>query len=459
MIQHHPQRAEAARHRHGGNKQAAPDTALEVLLAVCIDEPQHDDLIGRSSLPEYGLSYWPEGDPPIYFRGPFLQFLRHAPHQGLSFVIKLTNFGTRRCTQDGAGLDVTIGGHAKRWLGDSCVFRWHHDWPLPHGSQIQSTLMALERWMYEQIDRDANVEPWVARLLAESESLAFACLLFDVGKRAPALFATVFKPFFFTWEVWNWDFQIATLRQTHREMIGYWGNQAPQLIAVARDWYRLPHRLELLLRPDGAVARTMLGYEEFRPFFDEVRARWTTQLDSQGKPEHPRLLIERINPDNYTFQQDGNELVPTDFRWTEALARENEESLRKITEQQAVTGLPWRCRKLLDAGRAIPQEQLQPFWQWLQTITTSPPELATESGEPLLQIEDVIVGSVAVLLVLHHDWLLEDSKRMAWCREKLHAIATSAATIAIRFRTDDRQSSLGRLCGRVRRTNARCRSE
>jgi hypothetical protein len=36
---------------------ASPDAALEVLLAVSIEEPQHDDFT-RSSLPECGLSYW-----------------------------------------------------------------------------------------------------------------------------------------------------------------------------------------------------------------------------------------------------------------------------------------------------------------------------------------------------------------------------------------------------------------
>jgi hypothetical protein len=45
---------------------ADPDGALEVLLGASIKEPQHDDFT-RSSLPECGLSYWPEGDPPAYF--------------------------------------------------------------------------------------------------------------------------------------------------------------------------------------------------------------------------------------------------------------------------------------------------------------------------------------------------------------------------------------------------------
>jgi len=96
---------------------ADPDVALEVLLAVSIEEPQHDDF-ARSSLPECGLSFWPEGD-----RGPFLQFFHLAPSQALSLVIKLTNFGTHRYTEDQVWLDVMVDGEPRHWYSDSNVFR------------------------------------------------------------------------------------------------------------------------------------------------------------------------------------------------------------------------------------------------------------------------------------------------------------------------------------------------
>jgi hypothetical protein len=179
---------------------ANPDAALEVLLAVSIEEPQYEEFT-RSSLPQCGLSYWPEGDPPAYFRGPLLQFFRLAPNQALSFVTRLTNFGTHRYTEDRFGLDIIVDGKPRRWYGDSNVFRWHHDWPLSRSSQLQSCLMALEQWLYEQIDNGIAVEPWIARVMAESESLAFAGVLLDVGKRAPDLFCTVLAPLFFTWGI------------------------------------------------------------------------------------------------------------------------------------------------------------------------------------------------------------------------------------------------------------------
>jgi len=160
---------------------ARPDAALEVLLAVCIEEPQYDDYSWRP-MRECGLDHWHAGDAPLYCRGPFLSFLQQAPEHGLSFVLKLINFATRRYAGEN-GLSVTVGDTSRTWCGDPNVFRWHFDWPLSNGSAIHSSLMALERWLYEQIERGENIDHWITRILAESESLAFAGLLFDVGKR------------------------------------------------------------------------------------------------------------------------------------------------------------------------------------------------------------------------------------------------------------------------------------
>ena len=405
----------------GALAEAAPDIALEVLLAVSIEEPPRDDAFSRSSLPECGLSFWPGGDPPAYFRGPFLPFFRRSPQQALSFVIKLTNFGTRHYTEDRSWLDLVVEDKKCRWYGDSNVFRWHHDWPLSHGSQIQSSLMALEQWLYEQLDQGSNVEPWVGRIVAESESLAFAGLLFDVGKRAPELFQSVLTPLFSSWELWDLDFQLTMLRQSEQEPAGYWGQEAPKLFDLARIWHRLPHRGQYLLGPDGPIARTMLGYESFRAFFAEVRATWSQNLTPGDEPNHLRLLIERINPQNYTFQQSGNEIQPVDFQWPEEIERENQEQLRQINERHRTSSMPWRYRALLDARAPLTPDQSLGLWEYLQSVDAKPPEMPSESGEPLVRLEDIICGGIAVLLVTSHRWLLEDTARMDWCRRKLQS--------------------------------------
>jgi hypothetical protein len=405
--------------------QADAEAALELLLAVCIEEPQEKSY-SSSSLEDYGLAYWHDDDPPAYFRGPFLSFLRVAPNQGLTFVLRLVNFATQRSFSDKVGVTLEIDGRPKFWRGNANAFRWHHDWPMFHGTMIQSALMALEQWLYEQIDQGNDSSETVQRIVIESESLAIAGVLFDVGKKEPALFAGPLKALFSAPLLWSLDFELSQYRASGQgDMLGSWLRQPQQLLAVARAWYALPHRRECLLAPDGAIPRTMLSKPELRPFFEGVRNRWKLALEAEGDSERLRLLIERINPSNYTFPAPGGENQEISFQWPELIARENEESLRQLAEKNAVTVLPFRCRKIIDAGTPLPVNQLAPFLQWLQTLDAKPPDLSTDDGEALFPIETAILGGVAVLVAFHLDWLWEDAGRIDWYRAKLKAVVDS----------------------------------
>ena len=265
---------------------ARPDVALEVLLAVCIEHPQHEHF-GRSSMPETGLDHWNGGDPPLYCRGPFLQFLKEAPDQGLSFALRLVNFASRRFCE-GQGLTVRIGNDARLWCGNSNVFRWHHDWPVSSGSIIHCVLMAVERWLYEEIDHGEDIDPWINRILRESESLAFAGLLLDVGKYRPSLFAGVLKPLLQNWLFLDWDRQIATMRQSGTsDALGFWGYQPAAMIALGRAWYQLPHRKQMLLYIGGGIVETLVADEAEWPFLGQLRSEWVSDLNGEEPARSP----------------------------------------------------------------------------------------------------------------------------------------------------------------------------
>ncbi len=206
---------------------AHPDVALEVLLAVCIEEPKHEDSFGSSLEENRGLGHWIRGYPPLYFRGPFLSFLREVPEKGLSFILRLVNFATKRSVgteprrlerlglekqSTDLGVTITYDGKSRRWYGDGRTFRWHDDWP--HDAKtVPCALMALERWLYEQLDEEKNIEPWlVPAILQESESLAFAGLLVDIGKRDPRLFPGVLLPLLHEWLLYHLDLEVTIQR-------------------------------------------------------------------------------------------------------------------------------------------------------------------------------------------------------------------------------------------------------
>jgi hypothetical protein len=396
-----------------------PDAALEVLLAVCIEPPKHEDF-GRSSMPETGLDHWNGGDPPLYCRGPFLQFLKDAPDQGLSLALRLVNFATRRFCE-GHGLTVRIGNDARLWCGNWNVFRWHHDWPVTFGSTIHCVLMAVERWFYEKIERGEDVDPWINCILKESESLAFAGLLFDVGKYRPALFAGVLKPLLQNWPFLDWDRQISTLRRSGgSDAMGLWAYQPRVMIELGRAWYQMPHRKDLLLYIGGGIVETLVTDDAERPFLAQLRSGWVSDLNGEALPETLRLLSERLNPDNYTFETRDGKRVAASFDWSEEVKQKNQEDLQRIATDQTITGFPFQMRQLLDSDERFSQDQLPQFWEFVQGLEDLSPRLAND-GNPLHQIEDLLCGAFAVLVVKHHDWLAADPERMAWCRRKLES--------------------------------------
>jgi hypothetical protein len=399
---------------------ARPGAALEVLLAVCIEPPKDEDF-GRSSMPETGLDHWHGGDPPLYCRGPFLEFLKEAPDQGLSFALRLVNFASRRFCE-GHGLTVRIGNDTRLWYGNSNVFRWHHDWPVSFGSMIHCVLMAVERWLYEKIDCGDDTDPWINRILRESESLAFAGLLYDVGKYRPSLFTGVLRPLLNNWLFLDWDRQNSTLRRSGgSDVMGLWAYQPRAMIELGRAWYRMRHRQDMLVYIGGGIVETLVADEAERSFLAQLRSGWVAELSGQEMPETLRLLSERLNPDNYTFEVRDRRRVAVSFDWSDEVKQKNQEDLQRIATDQTITNFPFQMRQLLDSDERLSQDELPGFWGFIQGLEDLSSRLAND-GDQLHHIEDLLCGAIAALVVKHHDWLAADPERMAWRRGKLEAV-------------------------------------
>jgi hypothetical protein len=285
-------------------------------------------------------------------------------------------------------------------------------------------LMALERWFYEIIDRGEVIDTWVERVMRESESLAIASLLIEVGKRAPSLFAGVLKPLLHVWELWDLDSQLVTQRLHGTMAMHSWTFESAQLISMARDWYGMPHRRQMLMSWDGPVIGTMMVRDDCHQFFGELRAEWSPQLDERGDPSSRRYLIERVNPQNYTFEDCNGERVIVNFQWPEQLRKDADQSLADLAKRQNLSMLPMRCRRVLDEQTAPSAEQLRALWDLLQTVDAGE-ALLTDNHGPLLVGGDILCAGIAVLLTFHGAWLLEDPARMNWCRHQLGRVFDS----------------------------------
>ncbi len=407
----------------GGNfgvlAKANPDAALETLLAVCIECPQHE--YSGSSLPEYGLAYWQNGDPAIWWRGPFYAFFNAASDRALSFLIRLANFVASRFDRQ-EGINFKIGGADRFWRGDSNFFAAHYDGYLSHASILQSALMALEKWLYDKIERNEDISEPIERIIRESESLVFAGLLVTVGKRKPELFLGPLRPLVENWRVWNWDFQLSFQRANGmRWPMGFIRNEGAHAIQTYRVWVDMPHRKESFR---DLLCREFLPQPAHRPFFAAIKADWETQLGKDGEPDELSQLIVLLDPDNYTYKEEDGKLLPIDFKWPDDQEAKAQAATRTANKRLQYLTFPSHCRKLLDKKPDLAGQDLDKFLDLLKEFHAD-----TEVGDGsdgLKTKEDLVLGGIAVLVVLAYAWLDTNPKAMKWCRARLEEELKSA---------------------------------
>lgn len=389
---------------------ANPNAALEVLLAVCIEEPQHEQL-SPYSLPELGLHYWQKGDPAIWFRGPFLAFLNASPAHGLTFVIRLANFATEQYER-GKPPIINVGG--KPWLGDPNLYALHYDGYVGHSSILQCALTALERWFYLKIDHREDVNDAIARVVAEGKSVALAGVLLTVGKKQPELFVGALAPLLECWLLVEWDLQLTVHRNLGmRGGVGFWGYESKHVINLANQWINMPHRKHAVR---DLLVWELLPKAEHTAFFDGLISTWEKDLNEDRRPLELRRLIESLRKSNYDFEVIDGKTVPSNFHGPDDDAIEDATLSHKAEQDLLLSTLPMKCRRVLDAGKNIPVDQIRPLVDLIQSIHG---DGSGASDKSMYTREDLVLSGVAVLINLHYEWLQANPRELSWCRDRL----------------------------------------
>ncbi len=323
-----------------------PEVAREVLLAVCIEEPRRSEpedsgrLFWRDRL---GLADWRHGYPAMNWKGPFLKFLQDAPEQGLDAIVRLVNYATMRWLEDGLGsnvpeeerrkygLEFVVGGKPVFWLGDGNVFAWNRYLQM-HGDTVQCALMALEKWLDDEIESGRSVAEWVQYLFDHGESLAFAGVLVSVGLRYRGLFTRELQPLLGNFYVYRWQSSLAVSEGNESWKISLAG-QPEAVIKIAADWHQMPHRRSIL---HSVAPYLMLEDEGTLKYLSERKAEWAKLVEGGG--DKARLDMEfflaRFDPATYTITPQGDGQILITMRWPahlEAIAQQSgEESILKM---------------------------------------------------------------------------------------------------------------------------------
>ena len=413
--------------------QARPEPAKEVLLATCIEPPGYEDRYDSDPLHRCGTESIPSAYPGMYFQGPFLAFLRTQPADALDAIIRLVNFATQRWVSVEAGrarhwgqedwtapeIGVETASGARRWFGDARVYAWYRNLGMS-ADLVVSGLMALEKWLYDEVDASRDISPSVEAILNHSESVAFAGVLVAVGLRTPSLFEGPLRPLLGTWQFQEWHNHLLFNGTVWQIEMMSWTRLGERIFNLARDWHLLPHRKESLR--DRAVF-LMLTRPPVAEYFAMVRSKWQQERETSPFRDSLDLLIARFDPRNYRLVKQNDGTVLVQLEWPEDIRQRTEAALRESQQSLSAMNFPVECRMILDGQKVHSDADVDAFWGQLQAIAGT--TLDDEHEGVFDYVKSSVCGGVAVLLTYHAGWLAKNPEKLAWCHEQLKAVIES----------------------------------
>jgi len=398
---------------------AKPALAQELILALIVEHPSHQNYDSLSSHVWCGLQYGHGVTPAMYFRGPFLTFLQINPKVALDTIIRLVNFATDRFCERMSkhrgyrgeaqvwSVKLPLVDGDAVWCGDRRVFGFFRGDTF-NTALLSSALMAVEKWLYDKIEKGEEADTWVGKILRDSRSVAFAGLLLTVGKKFPALLEGILLPLLGAWQFYQWDQNLIMNGDVWRISMMNWVSHGEKIYNQVVEWHTLPHRKTDL---SNEALRLFLSRQPVRDFFNEMYVRWTSDEDTR---EATKFIAERFNPENYEMKIGSDEKhLEIHFQWPEHMREETSTNLEKSENAMLLLSFPVKCRRTLDGEISLPNTELEEFWSQIQHVSTMAKQ-DIEIERPSQRV-DAICGGIAVIFFHHRDWLAAFPEREEWC--------------------------------------------
>lgn len=410
-----------------------PQSAREVLLAVCLDEPKRQSEYERVPFSLPGFAYWRGGSSPMYWKGGFYKFLQSAPDDALDTILRLVNFATDQWLERAVGhtpsdedrrafsLEFALPGKTIHWVGDGRVLAWNR-----MGSGIPDivvcALMALEKWMYGRIEQGQTIERWVEVIFEKNSSLALAGVLLAVGLKSPRLFTGILRPFLGNWILYHLQQHLALEEQGEFWRVGLmlWTDQGEKVFGLVRDWHAMPHRKQML---QEVAIELMLFDEGTKEYLVERREAWATLGESMGKDrERFEFFLARFDPANYVVTNLGDGAVQIEPRFPAYLEQRSRDVQATNKLKMLMLELPNRVRQLLAENRGRETGEVEAFARTLRRVAAMDNNAAEDPFMKKRKVEAVAAG-IALLLMQHREWLAKNPETEQWCLETLRELA------------------------------------
>lgn len=398
---------------------SSPATAREVLLALLIELPEdtqgwHSSYGVRDNLEIEEVIEW---YPPMYWKGPFLQFLKVSWPEALDAIVRLVNFATARwgARWESHGrqppnvlISTPVG--PRNWVGDNQVYWWYHAQShTPY--TVAVALMALEKWMYERVDIGESLEEPLDFILKRSSSVAFAGVLSAVARRLPGLLQTKLRflveaPEFHLWE------EPTEVDRLDIRMMG-WARYDQHTIQLAKAWYEMPHR-KIGLHRWGI--KLFLSHDSMGQFFESTRHNWLQRARQLPSGSYLQQHLERLamfyDPTLYHKEHDALGRDVWEFVPPSEVSEKAKQEIIVSSRHLRLLSFPIKCSNLIAHG----DQSLSPeeTWDVIQDALQ-----VGESGSIGYETDDVVCAGAAYLILVHDNYLSCHPETMKYCQETI----------------------------------------
>lgn len=397
-----------------------PRSAAKIVLASLIAWPKRN--IHRSELggglrdEQHGFRFLhKQWFPPFWHHGPFLPLLRKSREHGVGLVIKLVNFATDRVAEWWTyesdehvplAFDSPVG--RVEWLGHPNVYGWH-DYDMNTVEPVTCALMALEKWLMEELEAKRDVQDVILRLFGEGRSIAFAGLLICVGKAYPSFLLAHLQPLLAQWHVYLWDVSCTANRFGTG---GGWFKDPPFINKLRQEWQNQPHRQTSL---QELCFRLMVTHPESREVFLGIAERWRCQAANLDADDPNRIPLLRWASDfDFSTWREGTLSDGTKYwraerppeLFVEGQIETQERNMQLLT-------LPHHCQKTLEDRSELTSDEADEWWKVFQQSLEWLKELGVQGDDSMVENPQHSVAAVmAVLLCRSSEWLNANPQRL-----------------------------------------------
>lgn len=426
-----------------------PDDAARLLMAVCIEAPHynstHHDLLSAC-----GLDMLERTDHACcYFIGPWLQLLQKHPNIALKIIIDLVNFATERFVAAGKQdeqerarfysnsplvkslMEPSVWETAILkenteeqiiWIGDERVFGWHRN-RLINSPIIPTILMALEKWLYDLVEKKDNIDSYVDYIFAQNKSVAIAGVLCSLVKKKPVLLCGKLKVLASAWQILVWDMKI-TLENSWEIGFGFYYRKLGEVLYnKALEWDRMPHR-KLIFRD---ILQRYLQYAIACgmdvTYFDTVAKMWKKQNNPAGPSQ---FLIAQLTPSNYKKRQLTDGKAEVSFSYPSSLEQKLTDDAKGSGLNMSVLHFPFECRKIIENEKPLSDNDAENIWGRMNALADNLLKKTDSKSDSdmgaFVTYREIYCAGICAILHHNPDFIMRNEDRRRWTIQTVYRI-------------------------------------